>query len=58
MNMYMQFMFLFRNEERRGSRTRVVVNPRDSASSIRATKLCVKSSTGTTSRAIVKRFVQ
>lgn len=50
-------MLMFRNDERRGYRTRVVVTPRDSASLIRSAKISVKASSVTNTKAFAKRFV-
>lgn len=51
-------MLMFRNDERRGYRARVVVTPRDSASLVRGAKLSVKATSGANTRAFAKRFVK
>lgn len=47
-------MLMFRNDERRGYRARVVVNP---ASLVRSAKLSVKTTNVLNTRTLAKRFV-
>lgn len=58
LQVFLCFILMFRNDERRFYGARVLVTPIDSASLVRSAKLSVKASSGANTRAFAKRFVK